>query len=177
MKKYTKIIFVCTLLLTVLCFGAKSADAKTNGYKVTKYKSYSAVRKAYLKKEWYRDFGMEYAYKTIKTKWGNKNAMILYQCGFTADIAETHIFVKHKKKIYQVAHFIGYANAISRDKKYMFVSGGGTCFAIYRYSGGRYKKYKYVFNDGQEEYKRQQDKLSKKYGVSNMNIKYTFYKK
>lgn len=172
MKKAIRTILICTLVFTCFYANTKPANAKADMYKITKYDSFSAVQKDYLTKELYRSFGLRQAYKTMKTKWGDKKAMIINHGGFTADLTQTDIFVKHKKKVYRIAHFMGYADSISNDKKYMFISGSGTYFMIYKYSGGVYKKYKFVENNGQKKYDKQKQKLLSKYGVNHSNISY-----
>lgn len=175
MKK-VRTISLLVLLFCSFCFNKTCVVAQKNEYVVTNYKSFNDVKKDYLKKKNYRDFGLRYAYITLKTIWSSKKAIIICNAGLTADITKTHIFIKYKGKIYQINNFFGFANSISKDRKYMFVNGGGTFFKIYKYSNGRYKKYKYIFNNGQKKYDSQKKKLSEKYGISKQNIKYIYQK-
>lgn len=173
MKRIVHTTLLC--VLAIICFysNPKIVSAKSDIYQATKYDSFSAVQKDYANKEKYRTFGLFQAYRTMKTKWGDKKAMIIHHGGFTADLTRTDIFIKHKEKIYRIAHFMGYADSISNDKKYMFISGSGTYFMIYKYRKGGYRKYKYVENNGQKEFDRQKEKLLSRYGVNQTNIQYT----
>lgn len=172
MKKLLQKILLCMVLLIACLSFHTTAESST--YKATKYKTFSAVQKDYLTKEWYSDFGLNYAYTNVKTKWGNTKALVICKMGVTADCNETNIFVKHKKKIYRIAHFMGYAYSVSKDRKYIFISGSGAFFMIYHYSGGEYKKYKYIANNGQKTFDNKKKKLLEKYGVNTTDIEYQY---
>jgi hypothetical protein len=119
-----------------------TSEEESTTYKTTKYKSFSALKKAFLAKIPAVFNGMSYASRTIKTVYGKKKALWIYKNGTTYDATVTELYVKKGKKIIKTQSIDGVPSMISADLKYIYVDEGSAAKFIYKYSGGTYKEYK-----------------------------------
>ena len=128
--------------LLVLSFApAQNVQAAT--YKETKYTSFSDVKKKLSKKDIFEIAGISYTTKKIRTKYGKKTrALFIFGNGFDESCTTTYIYIKHNGKILRVAKLAGVPQAISKNRKYMYVNLGPGGKRIYKYKKGKYKMIK-----------------------------------
>ena len=160
-------------LLAIMIITSASVIPKQRGcaatYKKTEFSSFASVKKYHYKKS---PVGICYATKKVKTKYGEKNAlMICDHYGFTDDCNCTYLYIKKGKKVYQLACVEGVVRAVSKNRKYLFSNGSGAFGSVYKYTGGKYKKIKYILAKN-SDFMKEKEKLRHKYKLDDNNIKY-----
>ena len=180
MKKIIKFSIIVSFLLAFLYFTPAYTNAskiKTNFFKkytTTNYSNFTQIKKKFLSDKDYI-FGLSTSHITIKTKFGTKKAFIIKQEGFSPECCKTNVYIKHHKKIYNIAKIMGRINSISKDKKYIAVTGAAAYFTVLKYNNGSYRQFKCIENNGGDYYGKI-DKIERKYSLPKLNIKYKYYK-
>lgn len=181
MKKSIKFSVVISFLLVCLYIAepmyVRASNINTsfyNNYKIANYSSFTQIRKKYLADKDYI-FGLSTAQITIKTKFGNKKAFIIKQEGYSSECCKTLVYIQHNKKIYNIAELMGRINSISKNKKYIAVTGAAAYSTILKYDKSSYKQIKCIENTGGNYYGKI-NKAEKKYSLTKLNVKYKYYK-
>ncbi len=158
-------------------FRKKNSTKTAASHNATSYKSLSAVERHYQKTCTEKaGSGIYVARHKIKTAYGIKKALFVYVSGFSADCTQTDIFFQNGKKVMKMATISGVPYMISKNKKYISVSGSSTFSALYKYSSGKYKEEKMLTPSTSKEManaKKAEKIWQKKYKItSSINYKY-----
>lgn len=160
-KKIINLLLLLTMVCSVFCLAARTNAKRT--YQATKYKSYNDVLKNY-KPISPMSMSHVYAYSKLKTPYGTKKCLLVWESGCSNDIPATQVYVKKGKKVYRIKDSFGNPESISKDAKYIIIYSESVNYGLLKYKNGTYEQIQPIE-------KRKLKTIKKKYKI-NQNIRW-----